>query len=267
MCSRADRRQLPRACEPAPSAASCAQDCRALRALAARWLLTLLLAWSAFAAGSCYSQHPCAAESCDGRDNDCDGKIDETFRDAAGYYADVEHCGSCDVRCREVFPAAQEVACTRQDGAAVCRISVCPPGERAAGSGSCVADLPVDCLPCAADEECALRSEGARCVTDALGAPRCAAACTPERPCRPGYVCPERGLCSPRSGACACDAQMEAVSFACELHAPAAPGAPGCPGARQCTAAGLSACEPVLSERCNQRDDERCGQGRDRGGR
>ncbi|MEO1229979.1 MAG: MopE-related protein [Myxococcota bacterium] len=43
------------------------------------------------------------AETCDGLDNDCDGRADEDFLDGAGRYANSEHCGSCNNDCGAQF--------------------------------------------------------------------------------------------------------------------------------------------------------------------
>jgi hypothetical protein len=47
---------------------------------------------------------------------------------------------------------------------------------------------------------------------------------------------------------------MLAASFGCELQT--RDGEQRCPGLRRCTATGLGACEPALSEACNARDDD-----------
>ncbi|MCA9557045.1 MAG: hypothetical protein KC583_00665, partial [Myxococcales bacterium] len=38
-------------------------------------------------------------ETCDAFDNDCDGQIDEDFKDDRGNYSTLDHCGACDNAC------------------------------------------------------------------------------------------------------------------------------------------------------------------------
>ena len=64
-----------------------------------------------FALGGCYGSVPCTLEVCDGRDNDCDGLVDETFLDGRMRYVEQEHCGGCGVSCDDVFPSAQRTEC------------------------------------------------------------------------------------------------------------------------------------------------------------
>lgn len=209
------------------------------------WLLCL---------SACSVQRLCSAELCDGVDNDCDARIDEGFRDARGQYRSLEHCGACGVRCEEVFPSAAETVCL----ASGCAIARCHEGEKLAGTGACVADVPVACLPCASDQDCQVRDRDARCVQDALGSLRCLQPCAADTDCATGFTCSASGrepaLCRPRSGACFCAQELVGASFGCELMAYASGRI--CPGERRCSEDGLSACEPVLSERCNDEDDD-----------
>jgi hypothetical protein len=67
-------------------------------------------------------------EVCDYQDNDCDGVVDNGFRDpATGLYLTDEHCGGCGNDCLKVtFPHAHG-ECVAQGGAATCAM-VCDPG-------------------------------------------------------------------------------------------------------------------------------------------
>ena len=62
---------------------------------------------------------PALAEACNGQDDDCDGTVDEDFRDEAGRYVARLHCGGCAMPCvepgpnmlAECLPAGSGVTC------------------------------------------------------------------------------------------------------------------------------------------------------------
>ena len=53
-----------------------------------------------------------ADETCDTQDNDCDGVIDETFKNDEGIYATSSHCGGCQIDCAALNPLATDTDCT-----------------------------------------------------------------------------------------------------------------------------------------------------------
>ncbi len=76
--------------------------------------------------GSCVS---CSAEVCDAVDNDCDGLIDEDFRDAvSGKYDQATACGNCSTDCTALYarPNASGV-CDAAPATPVCAMR-CAPG-------------------------------------------------------------------------------------------------------------------------------------------
>jgi hypothetical protein len=82
-------------------------------------------------AGAGYAFTACSAEGlvpevCDGGDNDCDGQIDEGYRDARGAYSTDAACGACGNDCRLRFTADQHAVGACSGGAMpACVIGEC----------------------------------------------------------------------------------------------------------------------------------------------
>lgn len=78
-------------------------------------------------------------ESCNERDDDCDGDVDEDFRNAVGGYSDLHHCGQCGVDCSLSPVPEGDLVCGGDPFAPTCVLS-CPdtldgiqPGDRVDG--------------------------------------------------------------------------------------------------------------------------------------
>jgi hypothetical protein len=221
----------------------------------------LVLLSSALALVGCYDSHLCgSAESCNFLDDDCDGLIDESFRDDAGIYASPENCGGCGVVCDQVFPTALVTECrvdaTGESPFAACAIVSCPFGTHLAGSSACVPDVPALCLSCTTDADCAVRAPGATCLVTATGQARCATPCEGPLDCPPGFECggsgPTRG-CVPASGVCACGPDTVGAELGCFLYAT---DGHACAGVQTCGETGFSECGAALAETCNGLDDD-----------
>ena len=209
--------------------------------------------------GGCYETNVCGEEVCNLRDDDCDGEADEGIVDEDGAYRSIENCGGCGIDCTRAFPTAERVGCVNSDEGPICRILECPAGQHFAGSGACEPDVPVLCLTCSDDVDCAVRWPGARCLETESGARRCGQPCDVMTPCPRGFLCEPGtmelpGQCVPESGLCGCNAGTEGVELACILPSPI----PGmqCAGVQRCGVDGPSECEPALEEACNAQDDD-----------
>jgi len=73
----------------------------------------------------CDAKKP-AGETCNGADDDCDGKIDETWI-KGGHYLDVAHCGKCDNACPKPLDPNSLAACDLKNGKPTCGLK-CKPG-------------------------------------------------------------------------------------------------------------------------------------------
>lgn len=199
---------------------------------------------------ACSKSAPCGeVELCNYEDDNCDGQIDEDFRDEEGRYHLIEHCGGCGVSCRERFESAAEVACLVDDEGARCAIVSCPGGTILEDDERCVPELPALCLPCASDADCTFRDPNARC-----DAGRCLPACD-EGSCPDGFLCDEeRNECAAKDEAidpCLCPESVGELEMACVIEGPYG----RCEGIRQCAAGELGECAAIAEEICNGLDD------------
>jgi len=216
---------------------------------------------------------------CDGKDNDCDGSIDDGFAtnltDEAGdllalvYDLSDANCGACGIPCVAVPPAA-EVKCMSQGLAVQCQITACVEGYYPSGANSCL-HIPTSnlCLPCKQDSDCLGPAD--QCIDYADGT-FCGRDCTAESIyggadgictgeegaqgcCPKGYLC-NQGQCRRESAACDCnvDGKVKLCGNANELGE--------CVGVRTCVVSGPDAgwqpCNaPVAqAEVCDGKDND-----------
>ncbi|MBI5511552.1 MAG: hypothetical protein HY903_22580, partial [Deltaproteobacteria bacterium] len=204
-----------------------------------------------------------AAETCNGRDDDCDGQVDDDFRDATtGAYNQDVHCGACGASCVAVF-AHGTGRCQLVGSDAGCVVASCDSGYRTLGGYWCVAAEDGLCVACGSDAGCPGPAD--QCLSlDGVGV--CGRDCAagnvygdPEGVCPAGFVCSDLGgddrQCVPLSGACSCLSANQGVDRGCStVNAYGS-----CSGIATCDAAsGWSACSAPTpaAETCNGLDDD-----------
>ena len=164
-----------------------------------------------------------AAEECNYQDDNCDGEIDEDFKDSSGRYVTMEHCGQCNNSCLGRIPFAEEIVCAVPDDpeeAPFCQVDKCQHGW-VLFNNSCVPPLSSLCMPCSEDSDCGYAND--KCVL-LEGEGYCGRDCSPEAvqgtECPDGFTCtdiPEVGSqCIPTSGTCQCTVSNNGVKRPCE---------------------------------------------------
>ncbi len=158
----------------------------------------------------CYGSEP-RTELCNGADDDCDGDVDEDFRNAEGLYDRRDNCGACGQNCDLVLEHSVATECRVIDGQAVCRATECEPGYFLYMDGITCMALPSNlCMACSQDSDCI--GPGSRCINNGVEA-FCGRDCSAESAygisCPDGYVCKEtekgEKQCQPVSETCICN--------------------------------------------------------------
>jgi hypothetical protein len=219
-----------------------------------RWLCRGQEGWECLGAGE---PRP---DTCNYRDDDCDGQTDEDFRDPeSGLYDTDEHCGVCGNDCRGMF-ANGAGGCRARGAEAACVVVACNEGFYRAGDQLCLPLTSSLCLPCVQDENCVV--PGDRCLT--IGpSTYCGRGCGPDSvhgaDCPPYYTCEEVAAdvfqCVPTNGSCGCTAETAGMERACAV----ANEFGRCLGVQTCApATGWSVCTAATPapEACDRVDND-----------
>ncbi|MFT7621566.1 MAG: hypothetical protein ACI9WU_000730 [Myxococcota bacterium] len=190
-----------------------------------------------------------AAETCDFQDNDCDGGIDEDYKNDAGKYGSDEHCGSCNNACGTTIANSATETCDATKANPLCIATGCAEGFFLLNDFQCIVPPDVVCNPCETDEQC---FDGI--CTQMTDGKACLAKCTDDGQCPDGFACDGLG-CIPESGSCDCTQATAGAKQLCSQENEFGT----CVGFKTCDpASGWSLCDAGLPgvEVCDGADND-----------
>ncbi len=240
----------------------------------------------AFAYSQC--QLVAVTETCDARDNNCDGAIDEGFtRD--GKYSLNTNCGQCGVVCADIYsnlalgtdgkPASDSTTCDLETSGYRCHPAHCAPGysllyDTQAKPAVCVPTTVANCQTCASNNDCsggvghvcvAMAGEGHFCAArcDQNAGVGCTGVIGDQGCCPSNYLCTQAGsdlVCQPKGGSCRCTAESAGMTRVCTRTSSA--DGTACVGADTCSEVspgtyGWGGCTLTpVTETCDGRDND-----------
>ena len=148
----------------------------------------------------CSAPEP-AAETCNFKDDDCDGETDEDFK-TGELYTDDDHCGTCNMSCENAIQHASSV-CDGELDIPACVVKACEAGYFKVNDFQCLPTKESLCSPCLSDLSC-----GGGICRDIAGGKFCTVSCAVDE-CPGGTTCvedPDGGdsFCVPQNGTCDC---------------------------------------------------------------
>ena len=167
---------------------------------------------------------PPSAEACNGEDDDCNGTVDDGFRDPRGRYTTLQHCGACGNDCRTAIAHATATTCDVSTDAPRCRATACEAGYFPYEDGALCLELPDTlCFPCQVDVDCT--GPGSRCLTvdgQKVCGRDCSASSAYPPGCPGGYSCQNvaggPAQCVPTTGTCTCRASTLGSMRSCTVQ-------------------------------------------------
>lgn len=168
----------------------------------------------------CIGQTP-EAELCNGLDDNCDGEVDERFKEN-GLYVHKENCGACGQNCDLLMLHATSTECRVVDGTAQCRALACEPGFFLYQDGTVCLALPDNlCAMCATDNDCV--GPGSKCIelpTEMFCGRDCSETSAYGTSCPEGFSCRDVNgskQCYPNTNTCMCNQDNVGSARSCHV--------------------------------------------------
>jgi hypothetical protein len=229
------------------------------------------------------SAPPAVQEICNGIDDNCNGQIDEDFKDSTGVFSTPRACGSCSLDCTQfleglasndagVLPGA--VQCVQSAGTFRCVPQQCAKGYFAwppSAPEVCQRATTSECRTCTIDSDCGVPGDTCSTVSNDVGTyclqscdtaapyPDCTGATGVQSCCPVDSTCQlsstGKKVCVPNGNACSCTPARAGFTRSCfKTNGPAV-----CIGQQVCRAdGGFDACDSSLTalELCDGLDND-----------